>query len=71
MEGGGGYARENESLQECPIPDGGPEQPWQGGDQRGSATFEERFQQFYIQLAEGKTGGMVVSELAMLHIFPT
>lgn len=25
------------------------------------ATFEERFQQFYLQLADGKTGGMVVS----------
>lgn len=29
--------------------------------QRPVATFEERFQQFYLQLAEGKTGGMVVS----------
>lgn len=25
------------------------------------AAFEERFQQFYLQLADGKTGGMVVS----------
>lgn len=26
------------------------------------ATFEERFEQFYLQLANGKTGGMVVSD---------
>lgn len=26
------------------------------------ATFEQRFEQFYLQLSEGKTGGMVVSE---------
>lgn len=25
-----------------------------------TATFEERFEQFYLQLSEGKTGGMVV-----------
>lgn len=24
------------------------------------ASFEERFEQFYLQLSEGKTGGMVV-----------
>lgn len=27
------------------------------------ATFEQRFEQFYLQLSEGKTGGMVVSTL--------
>lgn len=27
-----------------------------------AVTFEERFEQFYFQLSEGKTGGMVVSE---------
>lgn len=27
-----------------------------------TVTFEQRFEQFYLQLSEGKTGGMVVSE---------
>lgn len=67
MEGGGGYAGGKNSPQQCNISGGEPKQPWHGGDRGGTATFEERFQQFYLQLAEGKTGGMVVSELALLH----
>lgn len=27
-----------------------------------ASNFEERFEQFYLQLSEGKTGGMVVGE---------
>lgn len=27
-----------------------------------TTTFEQMFEQFYLQLADGKTGGMVVSE---------
>lgn len=30
-------------------------------DNELEATFEQRFEQFYLQLSEGKTGGMVVS----------
>lgn len=32
------------------------------------ATFETRFEQFYLQLSEGKTGGMVVSAVSTLMV---
>lgn len=32
----------------------------ESGGSAQAATFEERFEQFYLQLSEGKTGGMVV-----------
>lgn len=38
------------------------------GGSAQAATFEERFEQFYLQLSEGKTGGMVVREIKFRRV---
>lgn len=38
-------------------------------DHTMAASFEERFEQFYLQLSEGKTGGMVVRKYAKYEAF--
>lgn len=38
------------------------ERPIEDDERTMASNFEERFEQFYLQLSEGKTGGMVVRE---------
>ncbi|CAM9975483.1 unnamed protein product, partial [Ectocarpus fasciculatus] len=56
-EGNGAPSNDMAVLQESPAAPGKHAQDGSGGPLE--ATFEERFEQFYLQLAEGKTGGMV------------
>ncbi|CAM9593874.1 unnamed protein product [Ectocarpus sp. 4 AP-2014] len=56
-EGNGAPSNDTDVLQESPASPGEHAQDGSGG--LLEATFEERFEQFYLQLAEGKTGGMV------------
>ncbi|CAN0150194.1 unnamed protein product, partial [Ectocarpus sp. 12 AP-2014] len=56
-EGNGAPSNDTDVLQESPAASGEHAQDGSGG--LLEATFEERFEQFYLQLAEGKTGGMV------------
>lgn len=50
---------ESVSFQEVPVPDASL--PTEDSSGSAAATFEERFEQFHLQLSQGKTGGMVVS----------
>lgn len=53
------HGQEHEPMQENPPPRAASQ--LQPERLRPIVTFEERFEQFYLQLADGKTGGMVVS----------
>lgn len=63
-EGNGAPSNDMAVLQESPAAPGEHAQDGNGG--LLEATFEERFEQFYLQLAEGKTGGMVVRATATI-----
>lgn len=65
-EGNGAPSNDTDVLQESPAAPGDHAQDGSGG--LLETTFEERFEQFYLQLAEGKTGGMVVRATATILI---
>lgn len=56
------------ALQESP---GTPDEHTEQQSDQLEATFEQRFEQFYLQLSEGKTGGMVVSERRNCYKYDT